>query len=323
MNFLPDEFNEYCDKHAIDKTIYTNHDLTRHVFLCNTEVTLSADFFTSIYSNSRIYRLKGSIRDSYVKHLIDSGDILPMDLWSILAVELLVIKKECHFLDLCCAPGPKMIVAGKFGANTVTGVDISSPRLSIAKSLLKKYKINRVRLFLEDGRFFTKPPEIPLGHISDFSRMKNRPFFSSSDYRKQPCKLLDGHLYDRVLVDAPCTHDGSIKHILKQVDRKWISFNWLYFKNINSLNELQLALLLNGWNLLRPGGILIYSTCSFSYQQNEGIVENFLTIANNAQPYEFRIEELCVKSKNGMCQLLPCELNTSGFFISRFIKSKE
>lgn len=116
-------------------------------------------------------------------------------------------------------------------------------------------------------------------------------------------------LYDRVLVDAECTHDGAHKHMLSiaQAEAReaasasassgsaaaaasssaspssstpssaatWSAFATRYFSSahLSSLQVLQRALLLNGFRLLRSGGILVYSTCSFMRRQNEEIVE--------------------------------------------------
>jgi len=104
-------------------------------------------------------------------------------------------------------------------------------------------------------------------------------------------------LYDRVLVDAECTHDGSVKHMSKMLSSSpsascatstsnssnsasasisslWSS-NESKFLNpdrLASLQTLQRNLIKNGFRLLRPGGTMIYSTCSYSRAQNEEIV---------------------------------------------------
>jgi 16S rRNA C967 or C1407 C5-methylase (RsmB/RsmF family) len=86
---------------------------------------------------------------------------------------------------------------------------------------------------------------------------------------------LPTELYDRVLVDAECTHDGSILHMQKfEQNWGWDAFETRVLdpQRVAELGSLQRALLANGFRLLRPGGVLVYSTCSFSAQQNEDVV---------------------------------------------------
>jgi len=69
--------------------------------------------------------------------------------------------------------------------------------------------------------------------------------------------------YDKVLVDAECTHDGSIKHIQKFEFWGWKSLDRrvLDAERTDNLLQLQLNLLSNGFRLLKTGGSLVYSTC--------------------------------------------------------------
>lgn len=143
-------------------------------------------------------------------------------------MEALTLDKDDQVLDLCCAPGAKLCmisnILGREGLGTVTGVDLAAHRLSTCRSLLKKYKVGeKVRLFEGDGTVFKVPPPSRLGNrvITDISpnkRMKieSKPFWASRLLRSNTQVTSDGSsLYDKVLVDAECTHDGSIAHILK------------------------------------------------------------------------------------------------------------
>ncbi|GJZ05171.1 bacterial Fmu (Sun)/eukaryotic nucleolar NOL1/Nop2p [Tanacetum coccineum] len=67
----------------------------------------------------------------------------------------------------------------------------------------------------------------------------------------------------QVLVDAECTHDGSIKHIQKFENRGWTTLERrvLDAERTDDLTVLQFRLLTNGFNLLKVGGYLVYSTC--------------------------------------------------------------
>ncbi len=88
--------------------------------------------------------------------------------------------------------------------------------------------------------------------------------------------LLPHLLYDRILIDAECTHDGSIRHILKA---RASAADWTRFEShltdarIAHLQHTQRALIRNGYRLLRYDGVLVYSTCSMAQAQNEDVVE--------------------------------------------------
>ena len=97
-------------------------------------------------------------------------------------------------------------------------------------------------------------------------------------------------LFDYVLVDAECSTDGSLKHmrerLLKQMKKETTMGSLVFEKEDNEesnptltekqkldeLVDLQKRLLASGFRLLKPGGTLVYSTCSLSHEQNEGVV---------------------------------------------------
>ena len=86
---------------------------------------------------------------------------------------------------------------------------------------------------------------------------------------------------------------------------------------MEDLPELQLAILRNQANYVKPGGILMYSTCTLTYAENEGMVQAFL----KDHP-EFHLEPLPLpsvfpKNESGMQALIPGQYDTDGFFISR------
>ena len=70
------------------------------------------------------------------------------------------VQRGEHVLDLCCAPGAKLaMIAGLIGQRgSATGVDISKARLNACRTLLRKYRLQQVRLFEADGTTFRIPP---------------------------------------------------------------------------------------------------------------------------------------------------------------------
>lgn len=82
--------------------------------------------------------------------------------------------------------------------------------------------------------------------------------------------------FDRVLVDAECSTDGAVRHMLHKYNNNDITFTenqkLTDSKKFIELVTLQKDLINSGFRLLKPGGVLVYSTCSLSTEQNEGVV---------------------------------------------------
>ena len=136
-------------------------------------------------------------------------------------------------------------------------------------------------------------------------------------------KLLDarevGELYagqaDRVLVDAPCSGLGVLR---RKPDARWNKTP----EQLAELPPLQLEILSSAARAVKPGGVLVYSTCTILREENQAVVEAFLA----AQP-DFFLEKtghfLPGKPReDAMVQLLPQRDGTDGFFIAR-LRRKE
>ncbi|XP_020580548.1 uncharacterized protein LOC110024747 isoform X2 [Phalaenopsis equestris] len=131
--------------------------------------------------------------------------------------------------------------------------------------------------------------------------------------------------YDKVLVDAECTHDGSVKHIQKFDYWGWPTFQRrvLDAKRTQNLTTLQLALLTNGFRLLKVGGSLVYSTCSLTVSQNEAVVEQFLSRNPKAELMKVDSAKMWRCRSGGILQTVrfdPKTSQTSGLFIAKFRK---
>lgn len=210
-------------------------------------------------------------------------------------------------LDLCCCPGMKLQLARDLlpPGSRVVGVDLSRPRLEVARALLRKYEpappTVTVRLYESDGATFPggKPAlaydsraalsEAPRGRsrMNKSARARERSRLAALAAEDPPPKL-----YDYVLVDAECSTDGSVAHLKRRPEKHQPEPKPLAVspEEQAELAALQLRLLRNGYARLKRGGALVYSTCSLSREQNEGVVGRFLEGGGGARTE--RIEEL-------------------------------
>lgn len=123
---------------------------------------------------------------------------------------------------------------------------------------------------------------------------------------------------DRVMIDAPCSGLGIIR---KKPDIKWKKSN----KDLKDLVDIQRKILSVCSQYVKPGGILVYSTCTISEQENlENIhwfIQNFDFDLDPVDPY---IPEFlhCDSSKKGYIQLFPNVHNSDGFFIARLKRKR-
>ncbi|KAL6516273.1 hypothetical protein OROGR_019578 [Orobanche gracilis] len=133
--------------------------------------------------------------------------------------------------------------------------------------------------------------------------------------------------YDKVLVDAECTHDGSIKHIQK-FEQQW-GWTTLSRRVLNAertdkdVTVVQLKLLTNGFRLLKVGGYLVYSTCSLTVAQNEHVVQQFLSEHVSAQLLEIEAGQTWPCRQGAIPKTLrfhPLTSATSGLFVAKFTK---
>ena len=120
--------------------------------------------------------------------------------------------------------------------------------------------------------------------------------------------------FDTILIDAPCSGTGTIRH------NPEIRYS-LEATVFAQLAQKQLRLIQNASKLLKPGGNLIYSTCSLESEENELVSNRFL-----ANEPLFRMAKPTVPDRfiddDGFARTLPHRDNMDGFFISSFEKIK-
>ena len=126
-----------------------------------------------------------------------------------------------------------------------------------------------------------------------------------------PVEELKG-LSDRVLCDAPCSGLGVMS---KKPDIKYKDVS-----EIDRLPEVQYRILCGAAEYVRPGGTLVYSTCTVNPDENEAVVGRFL----DGRP-EFSLTPFSAGglSSDGMLTLFPHEYNTDGFFIAKMTRADD
>ncbi len=122
----------------------------------------------------------------------------------------------------------------------------------------------------------------------------------------------DGERFDAVLIDAPCSASGILR---RQPDSKWHR----QAADVEALVRLQGQILVALWRLVKPGGMLVYATCSILKSENEEQIERFLAAQADARD-DTPERATGLPSRVG-CQLHPAEQAQDGFFFARLAKS--
>lgn len=225
------------------------------------------------------------------------GRVHIMNPSSALPVLALQVQPGHSVLDLCAAPGGKtLLLAEQLElVGELSAVEKVRPRFFKLKASLERGGAGRfVRTFLMDGSLVAK---------------------------KVPAR------FDRVLVDAPCSSEARI-----QLDDSASWEHWSERKVIEMARK-QRRLLVAGARSLKPGGLLVYSTCSYSVEENEAMVDYALAELEG----ELVVEDLALSfghSTSGLTEfagkrfapsvahsrrVLPDDV-LHGFFVARFRK---
>jgi len=171
--------------------------------------------------------------------LFYSGKIYIQNLSSMIAPILLAPQLEETVLDLAAAPGGKTLMLAGMMENTgwLSAVELSRERFFRMCDNLKSQGVTNAHTYMTDGRSVGKKcPE----------------------------------MFDRILLDAPCSSEARFK----THEPKSMSF-WSIHK-VKETSKLQRRLLLSAFDALKVGGKLLYSTCSFSPEENESSLQYLL-----------------------------------------------
>lgn len=127
---------------------------------------------------------------------------------------------------------------------------------------------------------------------------------------------LDGVIADKILCDVPCSGLGIL--------RRKPEIRYKDTEQINGLPEIQYTILCKSAKLLKTGGTLVYSTCTLNPEENNNIVNKFLSENKNFEPLKIELPTGITKvldEPSNMITLFPQSCDTDGFFISAFKKT--
>ncbi len=197
-----------------------------------------------------------------------------------LAVSLLSLKPGLRVLDACCAPGGKTchILESETDLAACIALDVDPKRLKRVRENLNRLNLNAT---LIEG---------------DASA---------------PSTWWDGHLFDRILLDAPCSATGVIR---RHSDIKLLRTD----EEIDAINKIQESMLTALWPLLAVGGMMVYATCSVVKEENEHQIAHF--VASNSDCQVVDGEYSWGRSTGHGWQILPGEHGMDGFFYSVLTK---
>ena len=210
------------------------------------------------------------------------GDISVQDGAAQLAAGLLQLAPGLRVLDACAAPGGKTAhILESEPAVQITAMDIDARRLQRIEAGLSRLSLQATRVQGDAGK---------------------------------PDEWWDGQLYDRILLDVPCSATGVIRRhpdikILRRQD------------DIAGLRQQQVSIMDAMWPLLAPGGMLLYCTCSVLAAENSEQVRLFLERWDDAE--EVGIDAGWGRSCRHGRQIFPGEDSMDGFYFACLCKNSK
>jgi 16S rRNA (cytosine967-C5)-methyltransferase len=216
-----------------------------------------------------------------------SGQISVQDEASQLVVHLLDPQPGDRVLDTCAAPGTKSAAIAERldGEGHVMALDRHARRLQLVGRGIRRLEI---------------------GGVATLER----------DATKSLADLTEAGPFDRILVDAPCSGLGALR---RNPDARWR----VRPEDLESLSKIQRAILESAASVLRPGGSLVYSTCTITPEENDSIVRAFMATRPGwriAPKQEAPAVMQDLMDENGFLRLLPHRHDMDGFFAVRLIR---
>lgn len=213
------------------------------------------------------------------------GFVSIQDESSMIPTHALRVEPGHRVLDMCAAPGGKSMHIAEHlqGKGTLVSVDLHPHKVTLISEQATRLGFENIETRTMDSRKLT------------------------DEYEEES--------FDRILVDAPCSGLGVIR---RKPDIKYTKKE----EDFASLQTIQLRLLDEASKLIKPNGLIVYSTCTIDETENNGTVQAFL--ANHP---EMVLDELNVLPKayhhlitQGTMHIFPQDFNSDGFFVAAFKK---
>jgi 16S rRNA (cytosine967-C5)-methyltransferase len=212
-------------------------------------------------------------------------------------------------LDLCAAPGGKTTFIAQLMKNQgrIVAMDNSRERLKMLEENCARLGVTCVETVINDQNR-PYPGPLPQEREQPRARRKISGRVRFADGRTSISPLPGeeglgvGEVFDRIMVDAPCSNTGVMR---RRLDLRWR----IQPKEIQRLRDIQRDLLQLAAAKLKPGGVLVYSTCSLEPEENSGVVKEFLS-----RHTDFQLES--------ERELWPFVDNVDGAFVARLQRNR-
>lgn len=290
MEFL-EHLKTYLKEEEIKNLETSLKEKSEHALLLNTD-KMSQETLLSLFPSLKKHPI---VKNAFIydKDELDLGKSVYHELGcfylqepsAMLPAYLLSPESGDLVLDLCAAPGGKSMQASLLMNNE--GLIISN---DIAK--------NRVFAIVENAE------RLGRGNL----------LITNNDFASIYDRFLN--TFDKIILDAPCSGSGMFRKENKMLE------DWSYQK-VLKYAEIQKELILMCYQILKPGGTMAYSTCSFSYEEDEEVIEHLL---NNTDASLKEIEKsplYYVSDKGYGVHLLPSLFPGEGHYIALINKPGE
>ena len=254
---VPIDLNDRDEFHARLIALYPDHaeeildrfwQEERHVSFWHNPLVQSGTMFHDVMGGEEVVgeEIEGS---SLLKHhdralithssAAERGGIYIQNPSSYFAVECLDVAPEMEVLDLAAAPGGKTIAIAALMANTgrLAAVEPVASRFHRLRANVARCGVSNVDFYQRDGR--------TVGRVVP-------------------------EAFDRVILDAPCSSEARMRWYDRTTYQHW------QLRKIKETQRKQKGLIMSAFQALKPGGVMVYCTCSFAPEENESVVAHLL-----------------------------------------------
>ena len=225
--------------------------------------------------------------------LFMNGEITIQDESALLAVEALNPQVGETVLDACAAPGGKTVQIAEAVGQTghVIACDIAENKLPLIQENVDRMQVaDQVEILHQDA-----------------TKLQERFGANGSEPRS----------FDKILIDAPCSGVGLFR---RKPDTKYHKT----LQDLDALHDIQVTIMNQALPLLKKGGVITYSTCTITKEENEDVVKAILDqhpdlTLKSLKHWRDNLDQSI--GKDGTIEILPHTYMSDGFFIASFEKN--